>query len=290
MRSVKGIKLITAALFTLVVLVLALAGRPAAGAGVESSGGPVGNSNLLTKQIAAPPADFASLSLPNPADLGIRSRSALIPVELNQTAGGQWHWSGELRVDEGQGLSLMVLAPEGEQWAVTLTSPGGQTIALNNPAEGIQRQAGVPEARAVIVSLRRDDTGVLTVLTARNLAPKARIIASCREGENAKLLQRSGADVIVSAATVGGYLMADAVDSAYTVALINDMLTERGRVRLSERTPLPEEVGKGPRELECLVIGLEREGQRIGFWDAEGLTLRPDDLLLVIEPNTPAAS
>jgi hypothetical protein len=140
MRSVKGIKFLTAALFTLLVLVLALGGRPAAGAGVESSGGPVGNSNLLAKQIAAPPADFASLRLPNPADLGIRSRSALIPVELSQTAGGQWQWSGQLRVDEGQGLSIMVLAPEGGQWAVTLTSPGGQQVALNSPAEGIQRQ------------------------------------------------------------------------------------------------------------------------------------------------------
>jgi hypothetical protein len=29
---------------------------------------------------------------------------------------------------------------------------------------------------------------------------------------------------------------------------------------------------------------------RIGFWDAEGITLQPDDLFLVIEPHAPAAS
>lgn len=148
MRSVKGMKVLTAALFALVVLALAMAGRPAAGAGVEDSGGPVGgSSNLLAKQIAAPPADFASLRLPNPADLGIRSRSALIPVELSPGpagAGGQWRWSGEVRVDEGQGLSVMVLAPEGDQWAVTLTGPSGQRVALNgatDAAGGVQHQA-----------------------------------------------------------------------------------------------------------------------------------------------------
>jgi hypothetical protein len=143
MRSVKGMKVLTAAFFALFAFLLAVAGRPAAGAEIESSGGPVVNGNQLAKQIAAPPADFASLRLPNPADLGIRSRSALIPVELSQTAGGQWRWSGELRVDEGQALSLMVLAPLGSQWNVNLIAPSGQTVALNGAAEaasGVQHQ------------------------------------------------------------------------------------------------------------------------------------------------------
>jgi voltage-gated potassium channel len=192
-------------------------------------------------------------------------------------------------VEKGNAPHKIVVIDTSEAAAQAAAEAGFLAMVGDAASEGVQRQAAVPEARAIIVCLRRDDTGVLAVLTARDLAPKARIIASCREAENAKLLRRSGADVIVSSARVGGYLMADAVDSAYTVALINDILTERGRVRLSERNPLPGEIGRGPRELDCLVIGLEREGKRIGFWDAEGITLEPDDLLLVIEANAPAA-
>jgi len=150
-------------------------------------------------------------------------------------------------IEKGHEPDKVVVIDSSEAAAQSAAEAGFLALVGDAASEGIQRQAGVPEARAVIVSVRRDDTGVLIVLTARDLAPKARIIASCREAENAKLLKRSGADVIVSAATVGGYLMADAVDSAYTVALVNDMLTERGRVRLSERSPLPEEIGRRPR-------------------------------------------
>ena len=78
-----------------------------------------------------------------------------------------------------------------------------------------------------------------------------------------------------------------AFSASRQLAMINDILTERGRVHLSERTPQSEEIGKEPRELDCLVVGLEREGKRIGFWDAEGITLKPDDLLLVIESKAP---
>lgn len=186
-------------------------------------------------------------------------------------------------VEKGHTPERLVVIDSSEAAAQAAAEAGFLALVGDAASESMLRQAAVPEARAVIVSLRRDDTGVLTVLTARDLAPKARIIVSCREAENARLLRRSGADVIVSAARVGGYLMADAVDSAYTVALINDMLTERGRVRLSERSPLPAEVGKGPREIACLVIGLERSGKRIGFWESGELRIQSDDLLLVIE-------
>lgn len=138
----RSVKITTTALILLTILLLALAGRPT-GATVEASGGPVGDSTSPNKQIAAPPSDFANLQLPNPADLGIRSHSAFIPVQLSQIAAGQWRWTGELRVDDGRNLSLIVLAPQAGQWTLTLTSPGKQTVALNGAVEaaGITHQS-----------------------------------------------------------------------------------------------------------------------------------------------------
>ena len=191
-------------------------------------------------------------------------------------------------MEKGHPPQELVVIDVSEAAAQSAAEAGFLALVGDATTEAIQRQAAIPAARAVIVCVRRDDTAVLTVLTARELAPGVRIIASCREAENIRLLRRGGADVIVSGARVGGYLMADAVDSAYTVALINDLLTERGRVHLNERNPRPDEVGKSPRALACLVIGLERSGKRIGFWDADELRIQADDLLLVIETTPPA--
>ena len=69
------------------------------------------------------------------------------------------------------------------------------------------RVAGVPRARAVVVAANRDDSAVLVTLTARELAPKAQIVAAVREAENVHLLRQSGANqVVVSGETAGRLL------------------------------------------------------------------------------------
>ena len=89
-------------------------------------------------------------------------------------------------------------------------------IGLHGDAssEEILRVAGVQRAHSVIVSVGRDDTTVLIVLTVRALAGKVRIIASVAEPENVKIVRSGGADEIVSPSRFGGYLMADAVRDA----------------------------------------------------------------------------
>ena len=81
----------------------------------------------------------------------------------------------------------------------------------NASSEELLQVAAVPRARAVIVSVGRDDTTVLVVLTIREIAKQVRIIARVGEQENVKLVRSSGADVIVSPPQFGGCLMADAV-------------------------------------------------------------------------------
>ncbi len=51
--------------------------------------------------------------------------------------------------------------------------------------------------RSIIVANGRDDTAVLVTLTAREIEPKAKIVASIREAENQHLLRQSGADTVV---------------------------------------------------------------------------------------------
>lgn len=188
----------------------------------------------------------------------------------------------ELVAKGGNPEGVVVIDTE-ERAAHAAAEAGFVALVGSAASEEMMRRAAVQHARAVIVAVGRDDTAVLVVLTARHLSDKVRIIASVRESENAKLLRQGGADVVVTPGRVGGYLLADAVESAYTVGLVNEILTERGRVRLTERRPAEEEVGKKARALPCLVIGIEREKKRILFWDLGDTEVREDDLMLVIE-------
>ena len=62
-------------------------------------------------------------------------------------------------------------------------------------------------AANVLVCPGRDDTAVLITLTVRDLNPEAQVIAMCRETENARQLERSGAHHVVSPSFAGGSLM-----------------------------------------------------------------------------------
>ena len=85
--------------------------------------------------------------------------------------------------------------------------------------------AGVRDAAAVIVAPDRDDTAVLITLTARELNPRARIVASVREAENAHLLEQGGADSVVVSSGAAGRLLGHAVKSPRVVQVLEDLLS-----------------------------------------------------------------
>jgi len=161
-------------------------------------------------------------------------------------------------------------------------------IGLHGDAssEELLKVAGVERARAVIVSVGRDDTTVLIVLTVREISKEVRAVASVGEQENAKLVRSSGADVIVSPPRFGGYLLADAVTSHGTVEFLNEMLTYHGDHQMVEREAAPHEVGRIARELDgTLVVEVHRAGRRLGGWNHRELRIEAGDRLLVIDSD-----
>lgn len=155
--------------------------------------------------------------------------------------------------------------------------------------ERILRDAGIERASAAIVSLGRDDTTILTVLTIRHLNPRVRIVATIWEGENAKLAVQAGASATVMPSQVNGYLLAESVTNRHTAEYVLDMLNSGGRVTFRERPAAPDEVGKPMRDVaDGLVVRLYRDGEPVGFWETEKGMVRAGDLLLVIEPSAPA--
>lgn len=91
-----------------------------------------GPANAQAKQLAGPPAEFARMRAPDPAEAAIVSRSALLPLEF----AGAPVLEQALPVS-ASGRLRFVLMTGGDDWAVELVSTAG--VAM--PAADLQRRA-----------------------------------------------------------------------------------------------------------------------------------------------------
>lgn len=133
------------------------------------------------------------------------------------------------------------------------------------------QSVAVERAAHIVVCPGRDDTAVLITLTARDLNPRAQVVAMCHEPENVKQLRRGGAHHIVNPSVAGGALMAAATRQAHLVDTLTDILSVGGAMKLDERPVTPQEVGRKPRDLDDVVVRVYRAGEAYGVDQAPAL-------------------
>ncbi len=146
----------------------------------------------------------------------------------------------------------------------------------------VLRLASAQHAKAIIVATNRDDTAVLVTLTAREMAPKAKIIAAVREAENQHLLEQSGADSTVVTSETAGRLLGIATQTPSVVQMMEDLLTPDAGFAIAEREVTPKEAGGSPRHLSDLVLGVVRNGGLMRVDDPDVDSLELGDRLLYI--------
>ena len=146
----------------------------------------------------------------------------------------------------------------------------------------VLRLAGAHHASSIIVATGRDDTAVLVTLTAREIAPKAKIVASIREAENSHLLQQSGADSVVVSSETAGRLLGIATTTPSVVEMIEDLLTPDAGMAIAEREVEQTEVGGSPRHLRDIVLGVVRDGHLLRIGAPEADAIEATDRLLYI--------
>ncbi len=146
----------------------------------------------------------------------------------------------------------------------------------------VLRLAGAQHANSIIVATNSDPTAVLVTLTARELSPNAKIIASVREAENQHLLRQSGADSVVVSSETAGRLLGIATSTPSVVEMIEDLLTPDAGFAIAEREVEPKEVGGSPRHLPDLVLGVVREGKLLRVDDPDADALESTDRLLYV--------
>ena len=101
--------------------------------------------------------------------------------------------------------------------------------------QDILRAADVEEASTVIVALGTDEQSVLAVLRVKELAPRAKIVVSCKEEDNVELLRTSGAHEVIVSSSSAGRLLGMAAEAPEAARVINDLLTFGEGLDIDER-------------------------------------------------------
>jgi voltage-gated potassium channel len=95
--------------------------------------------------------------------------------------------------------------------AVELLRSEGYRVYLGEPSsEDTLREVGIDRAQALVVSQESDAESLLTVITARGLAPGLRIVAAAEAPNSATKLRKAGANETISLVTVAASLLSDA--------------------------------------------------------------------------------
>ncbi|RWA16610.1 NAD-binding protein of Kef-type K+ transporter [Mycolicibacterium brumae DSM 44177] len=161
-------------------------------------------------------------------------------------------------------------------------SAGLVTVRGDANRADVLRLAGAQHAASIIVAPNSDPTAVMVTLTARELAPKAKIIAAIRESENQHLLKQSGADSVVVSSETAGRLLGMATAMPSVVELVEDLLTPDEGFSIAERAVERKEVGGSPKHLSDLVLGVVRDGELMRIDEPGADAIEEGDRLLYV--------
>lgn len=178
--------------------------------------------------------------------------------------------------------AIVVIDPSPERVEAALDK-GHLAIQGDATRNSVLERAAISRARAVVITIGRDETTALAVLTARQLGPQAIITASVLDPDNEELVMKAGADTVFNPARLAGRLLATAVDGRNGAELIRDLASAEGGVLVRERSARPEEVGRplslcGPN----LPVRLLRGGEVVDHWDARAGAVQPGDVIVEV--------
>jgi voltage-gated potassium channel len=151
----------------------------------------------------------------------------------------------------------------------------------------ILRRAEIMKAREVIITVDRDDSAILVMLTVRQLNPSAHVVVAVREDDNASLLRQSGANAVVTSSEAVGRLLGLSAVSPNLGTIIEDLLSSKEGLEVGERQITKEEIGRSPSQVDGeRVIAVVRNKTLRRFYDPTVATLEAGDQVVVVRQAT----
>jgi voltage-gated potassium channel len=98
----------------------------------------------------------------------------------------------------------------------------------------VLRSARIETARGLIASLPSDKDNLFTLLTARELNPRLRLVSGVNADDARSKLLRAGADAVVSGTAIGALRLASEMIRPHVVSFLDAMLREPGGLRVQE--------------------------------------------------------
>lgn len=186
-----------------------------------------------------------------------------------------------LRADDFPKEKITIVDPNPA--AVSEANEAGYVAILGDATRAdVLRRARVAEAERVLIATARDDASILATLVTRRMNATAKIIVAVREAENVSLVRQGGADfVVTSSDTVGRILGMSGVSPALG-QVMEDLISAGQGLEVAERTVLPREEGRVPRQLEDIVVAVIRDDDVLPYHSpAIGQLVRGDRVIVV---------
>jgi voltage-gated potassium channel len=171
------------------------------------------------------------------------------------------------------GRQLALVGPTDDALALLQEAAEGAPGTVGDPTDEESLLAvGIERAAGLVACTRSDKDNLLVVLTARRLAPQARIIAAAERQETGAKMRAVGADGVVSPSRIGGLRMASELVRPRVVTFLDRMLRdERASLRVEE-IAVPASSHLVGRKLEQLYTAELRDVLLLAIADENGAT------------------
>ena len=115
----------------------------------------------------------------------------------------------------------------------------GQVYIEGDPIEDmVLKKAGIEKAIGLFAAMDDDNKNLIISLSARQMNPDIKVVASCHNNMNAEKMKRAGANSVVSSTLIGGLRMASEMIRPTVVTFLDTMLRDTNKNLRIEETPL----------------------------------------------------
>ncbi len=133
---------------------------------------------------------------------------------------------------------------------VLATFPDGIFVEGDATDSDTLLAAGITEAKGLFAVTGDDNQNLVISLTAKQLNPHVRVVASCKDLKNTDKMKKAGADAVVSPTSIGGLRMASEMVRSKVVSFLDTMLRDKDtNLRIEEITVPAAFAGKAISEL-----------------------------------------